>query len=692
MKNKLKSMRKSIVIIALLALIVFSMSACDDLLDLDNQLEHETSGIMYSWKGELPAAPTNPEINWIYYNTGEKTAYIYDGTAWQILVKDGVDGNTANITAVINGSGELVINGIIIGKVTGTAGTKIEIKDGTWWIDNADTGIPITGADGKDSIITIIGGTWHIDGIDTEISVYGPPGTPGSVVTIQNGYWYIDGVTTGVPVQGPQGDQGIPGTPGATPWICIDGFWHIGGTPNACNTNCTGIRVTGNPGEKGETGEQGEPGDTPWICIDGFWHIGGTPNACNANCTGIAAAGTTAGQNQLFITQPIKKTYVTCVSDPFNTTGLIVSFQIQSFIIPINPINYILFWNNEVINSGNTDITAETGIKTIYVIDITGRIGEFTITVTAEHNGEWRFVGGPYCLVEVQERRCYSCGDYQTQEVEPRGHRYNNNWLTKTPATCIAKEVQGRTCSYCGDHQTQEFGEPLGYIGNLNWVITPWAEIEMCERSGCTGHDIIPVFAIGDTGPAGGIIFYVADGQEGRQLGFTVQGYGTPGDEGYFASYTAYYLEAAPENISGSHIWASDPWDIIPGLSTNGMSSADEEPDRAIGRGRMNTAIIIARGIEMGYTTPAASECAAIETGGTNDWFLPSKHELNAMYIAKAHNVASLPASGYFWSSSQGRSSMSFVLEVNFDDGSSGGVHKDYDIYIDAAVRAIRAF
>jgi hypothetical protein len=44
-----------------------------------------------------------------------------------------------------------------------------------------------------------------------------------------------------------------------------------------------------------------------------------------------------------------------------------------------------------------------------------------------------------------------------------------------------------------------------------------------------------PAYKVGDTGPGGGIIFYVST------EGFTVQGY-----SGGFSTYTAHYLGAAP--------------------------------------------------------------------------------------------------------------------------------------------------
>ncbi|MBP5449526.1 MAG: SUMF1/EgtB/PvdO family nonheme iron enzyme [Spirochaetales bacterium] len=49
-------------------------------------------GISISWMGERSEAPSDPELNWAYYNTTDKKSYIFDGYDWQILAKDGEDG------------------------------------------------------------------------------------------------------------------------------------------------------------------------------------------------------------------------------------------------------------------------------------------------------------------------------------------------------------------------------------------------------------------------------------------------------------------------------------------------------------------------------------------------------------------------------------------------------------------------
>jgi hypothetical protein len=49
-------------------------------------------GFLITWKGGLSTAPGNPQQGWAYYNISLKKSYIWDGSTWQILAQDGVDG------------------------------------------------------------------------------------------------------------------------------------------------------------------------------------------------------------------------------------------------------------------------------------------------------------------------------------------------------------------------------------------------------------------------------------------------------------------------------------------------------------------------------------------------------------------------------------------------------------------------
>jgi len=155
---------------------------------------------------------------------------------------------------------------------------------------------------------------------------------------------------------------------------------------------------------------------------------------------------------------------------------------------------------------------------------------------------------------------------------------------------------------------------------------------------------------IGAIGPAGGIIFYVdvPDAYPGWK-----------------------YLEAAPADLTEQYAWAS----------TSYINTSIPDTETAIGRGRANTAVILAKDA----AAPAAKACADYEYGGYGDWFLPSKDELNAMYTNRT-SIGGFIGGGYSWSSSEYNNSQ--ALDRVFDADTQGHGGKEYGEW----VRPARAF
>jgi len=227
-------------------------------------------------------------------------------------------------------------------------------------------------------------------------------------------------------------------------------------------------------------------------------------------------------------------------------------------------------------------------------------------------------------------------------------------------ATCTTPGSTGDgTCTRCSEAVTGTVIDALGH----NWKWETYVSgngvnggIRTCQRgNGCTVKA-----GIGDTGPAGGKIFYAAE--------FDFYDGNVP------TTVKRYYLEAAPNDLAETYIWQRY-FNNIAGTGTG------------IGTGCKNTALIHAHT----DTTPAASACVApYNAGGAkNDWFLPSKDELNQMYqnLVKDKTGHGFSTSRYFWSSSQ----INYVdvwLQY-FDDGAQYEMGKNYS---NAYVRAIRAF
>ena len=113
----------------------------------------------------------------------------------------------------------------------------------------------------------------------------------------------------------------------------------------------------------------------------------------------------------------------------------------------------------------------------------------------------------------------------------------------------------------------------------------------------------------------------------------------------------------------------------------NGSYTVTNAVRDGIGAGKFNTERIIANQVAGAY---AAQICANYQGGNYGDWYLPSKYELNLLYLQKA--AVGGFASAYYWSSSE--SNNNYAWSQSCDDGFQVYVNKLYTGY----VRAVRAF
>ena len=160
-------------------------------------------------------------------------------------------------------------------------------------------------------------------------------------------------------------------------------------------------------------------------------------------------------------------------------------------------------------------------------------------------------------------------------------------------------------------------------------------------------------YQLRDRGPADGWIFYREDNGTG----------------------TWTYLEAEDQDFPIGSAAATYHWSNV----TDTLVPLGE----ITGTGKSNTLYIIA---QPGHTESAAQVCGDYTLNGYNDWFLPSKDELNLMYVNLRLESVGGFGSDYYWSSSEVDSNL--VNRQYFDDGDQGFNNKD----IDSRVRAARAF
>jgi uncharacterized repeat protein (TIGR02543 family) len=179
---------------------------------------------------------------------------------------------------------------------------------------------------------------------------------------------------------------------------------------------------------------------------------------------------------------------------------------------------------------------------------------------------------------------------------------------------------------------------------------------------------------VGDIGPGGGKIFYVASGFF-TQLGATAG----------MCTTNCKYLEAAPTTgtanwTDNNYAWSGNANTLI-GASAQGT---------AIGTGYQNTLAIVG---QSGAGTLGAASVVRSYTGpnGKTDWFLPSKDELHQMRLQRSFVAAppvGAPHSNY-WSSTES-SSTEAIYEYFPYDNHYQAYDKSHDNGIFA--RPVRAF
>ena len=174
------------------------------------------------------------------------------------------------------------------------------------------------------------------------------------------------------------------------------------------------------------------------------------------------------------------------------------------------------------------------------------------------------------------------------------------------------------------------------------------------------------VYSIGDTGPAGGLVFY---------------------DKGFYSDGWR-YLEAAPSDVDEKYVffgyYRPESTDLTVGTSC------------VIGSGKYNTERLVKymdidgkaySGSSSGYVKEyAARKCLDYSYGEHDDWFLPSKDELNLMYENLCRKGLGSFADVAYWSSSEYNGYDAWVQYF------SSGYQYNSSRFHDYRVRPVRAF
>ena len=205
------------------------------------------------------------------------------------------------------------------------------------------------------------------------------------------------------------------------------------------------------------------------------------------------------------------------------------------------------------------------------------------------------------------------------------------------------------------------------------------------------------VYNVGDIGPAGGYIFYDCDADNNVEYADLESGEIKKNKDGLTSAECGWrYLEAAPTDLDGSTVETTYRFGYY--RTSSSGSNLTIGTGTAIGIGKANTEALVKAMGETTYTSDygttegryAAKACAdySITVDGVvyDDWFLPSKDELDLMYCNLKEKDLGSFANFDYWSSSE--DSNSDAWRQDFDNGS-----QDYSDRISTNyVRPVRAF
>ena len=245
-------------------------------------------------------------------------------------------------------------------------------------------------------------------------------------------------------------------------------------------------------------------------------------------------------------------------------------------------------------------------------------------------------------------------------------HTWDEGKIT-TPATCTTEGVKTYTCTGCGETKTEAIAA-LGHTFTSEWTYdeTNHWHIATCEHTDevadkaehtwdagidngngkivykCTVCEKTKAeyktYAIGATGPAGGLIFYDcdADNESGNADGLTSSECGWR------------YLETTAADPESPHICFGYY------RESDEASNKVVGTSQGIGTGKENTEKLVAAMGDEVYSASsgsgktdnyAAKFCNNYSAGGKDDWFLPSREEVELMYS----NLYLADLGGFSW-------------------------------------------
>jgi hypothetical protein len=354
--------------------------------------------------------------------------------------------------------------------------------------------------------------------------------------------------------------------------------------------------------------------------------------------------------------------------------------------------------------SGTTTVAAVAGVATFTNLVITGTAGNFTLTftpasLTAVTSSSFALAAGAATKVAIT-RASVGTTDDVAFTTQPQITIQDASGNTVSSSAVVTATISGGSGGTIGTligstTATASSGVAtftgLGIDGTngttytitytVSGLTVATAAVTVALTCAAGGACIV-----GDTGPGGGKVFYVAASN------FT--------STGSTCNTTCRYLEAAP--TSGTNAWTDAVYEWSG--NTNTLIGASAQ-GTAIGSGYANTLAIVGQSSGGGTAGKAGSASRAyLGPNGKTDWFLPSIDELNQMckwqrgvaWVSDATVCtggtlnSGAGAAGFvaniYWSSTE--SAAGYANLHYFNDGSQSSDNKIRTRY----VRPVRAF
>ena len=268
------------------------------------------AGTSIIWKGDFSSAPSNPQNGWAYKNTTDKKSYVYQDGQWYQMTIDGIDGKNGKDGLSIVWKGDLQTppsNPQTNWAYRDTNNGRVYIWNGTAWalmvVDGSDGADGAAGSDGLSVFITYNDSTsqpsvptgngttggWHTNATSTaiwmsqKVAASASDGAWGTPIKIKgdkgDGYTQMGQFRTGLVVP----KMGVVSMGGGSyvakvsttnpPLWCWtdnagnrftfnDGGYCLTGEQNAAEYDVWAEKGdTGAKGDKGDDGEKGDKGD-----------------------------------------------------------------------------------------------------------------------------------------------------------------------------------------------------------------------------------------------------------------------------------------------------------------------------------------------------------------------------------------------------------------------------------------------